>query len=127
MFYHYRNIKETKPNEYGGKGSEVRYDLMTINADSGKLIWDKEINPNLKSGGIHGEQDRRPVLVGDKIYFEPYCFDLKTGTRSGRANHVRCPHPNAFGEPVRARPPERCSAHHEELVSITTGHAYTNV
>ena len=74
-----RNIKESKPNVYGGKGSEVRYDLLAINADNGKLIWQKEINPNLKSGGIHGEQDRRPVLVADKIYFEPYCFDLTNG------------------------------------------------
>jgi outer membrane protein assembly factor BamB len=58
---------------------QAKYDVAVFDAANGKVSWQKTVNPKLKSGGSHGEQDRHPVIIGDRLYLEPAVFDIATG------------------------------------------------
>ena len=74
-----KNINEKVPGVHKPNNGEVRYRIFAIDCDSGKLLWEKEMNPNLAGGKDHGEADRRPVIVNDKVYLEPFSYKLKDG------------------------------------------------
>ena len=57
----------------------VLVDVHVFDAANGKRIWFKSQNQFTKAGGDHGEQDQRPVIVGSKLYCEPYAYHLETG------------------------------------------------
>ncbi len=64
----------------GKKGpSQVWYDLHAYDAKTGKLLWKKSQNNQTASGGDHGEQDHHPVLVGNRLFVEPFAYNLQTG------------------------------------------------
>lgn len=58
----------------------VVYDIHVFDARSGKLIWSQTQRQADKIGGEHGEQERHPVIVGDKLFCEPKAYDLHTGS-----------------------------------------------
>ena len=74
-----KNINETKPGVHSRKNGELRYQVFTMDTKNGELFWEKEMNPTLKAGGTHGEADRRPVIIGNKLILEPFCYDLRSG------------------------------------------------
>ena len=42
-------------------------------------MWSKTQDQKAAIGGEHGEQDQHPIVVGDKLYCEPFAYDLHTG------------------------------------------------
>ena len=59
--------------------AKVHLDVSVFDADSGKQLWQKVQNTGAQVGGAHGEQDLHPVIVGKRLYCEPFAFDLETG------------------------------------------------
>jgi len=57
----------------------VHVDVSVYNAESGKQLWKKTQNNGAEAGGSHGEQDLHPVIVGDRLYCEPFAYNLQTG------------------------------------------------
>ncbi|MDG2206487.1 MAG: PQQ-binding-like beta-propeller repeat protein [Pirellulales bacterium] len=63
------------------KKATVWYDIHALDAGSGKTKWQATQDNQTAAGGDHGEQDHHPVIVGDRLYVEPFAYDLKTGER----------------------------------------------
>ena len=63
------------------KNNQVWYDLYGFDAASGVPVWHQEQNNEAGIGGDHGEQIRHPVVASDKVFAEPYCYDLHTGEK----------------------------------------------
>ena len=63
------------------KTGKVWYDLHVLDAKTGKDKWSNTQNQNIAIGGDHGEQDQHPVIIGNKLYQEPFAYDLDTGSR----------------------------------------------
>ena len=61
------------------KKSRVWYDVYAFDVKTGKLAWRTSQNQNTGIGGDHGEQDHHPVIVGDRLYCEPYAYELDSG------------------------------------------------
>jgi len=61
------------------KTAKVLYDIQVFDAKTGLSIWEKTQDQGTKIGGDHGEQDHRPVVVGNRLYCEPFAYDLATG------------------------------------------------
>jgi outer membrane protein assembly factor BamB len=61
------------------KKAKVLYDVQVFDARTGAPRWSKTQNQNVPIGGDHGEQDQHPVIVGDRLYCEPFAYDLHTG------------------------------------------------
>ena len=59
--------------------SEVLYDISVFDADGGRPVWSTTQRQGTKIGGDHGEQDHRPVIVNDRLYCEPFGYQLHTG------------------------------------------------
>lgn len=59
--------------------AKLLVDIHAYDVKDGKRIWWKTQDQLIKAGGSHGEQDQRPVVVGDKLYCEPYAYDVDTG------------------------------------------------
>ena len=59
----------------------VRYDINVYDAATGEARWTLSQDTGFKIGGDHGEQDQHPVVVGAKLYCEPYAYDLHSGAR----------------------------------------------
>ncbi len=57
----------------------VHVDVYTFDVKSGDLIWKKTQNNKTKSGGDHGEQDHHPLVIENKLYMEPYAYDITSG------------------------------------------------
>jgi len=57
----------------------VFFDIHVFDGKTGEPVWFKTQNQGTKIGGSHGEQDHHPVIVGDRLYCEPYAYDLHTG------------------------------------------------
>ena len=57
----------------------VHVDVSVYDAESGKRLWQKVQNTGDQVGGAHGEQDLHPVIVGNRLYCEPFAFDFETG------------------------------------------------
>lgn len=62
----------------GGK-PRVHVDVSVLNAESGEMLWQRIQNNGAEAGGSHGEQDLHPVIVGDRLYCEPYAYHLESG------------------------------------------------
>jgi outer membrane protein assembly factor BamB len=56
-------------------------DLYAFDARSARALWRQSMANGKKAGGSHGEQDQRPLIVGDTIYLEPYAWKLATGEK----------------------------------------------
>ncbi|OAI49976.1 hypothetical protein AYO44_05970 [Planctomycetaceae bacterium SCGC AG-212-F19] len=61
------------------KTATVFYDVHVFDAQSGARNWFKTQDTTFKIGGDHGEQEQHPVVVGNKLYCEPYAYNLHTG------------------------------------------------
>ncbi len=57
----------------------VHVDVSVFDAETGKRLWAKTQNNGAEAGGAHGEQDLHPVIVGNKLYCEPFAYNLQTG------------------------------------------------
>ena len=62
-------------------GGRMRYDLLALDAATGKQRWATTPATNGRTGGSHGEQDQHPAIVGGIIYYKTFAVDLKTGKR----------------------------------------------
>ncbi len=63
------------------KTAEVLYDILVFDATDASLAWQTTQHQGIGIGGDHGEQDHRPVMVGDRLYCEPFGYDLHHGHR----------------------------------------------
>ena len=63
------------------KKSRVWYDVHAYNARNGEPVWHQTQKQPTEIGGSHGEQDHHPVIVGDRLYCEPFGYELQTGKR----------------------------------------------
>ena len=61
------------------KNNGVYYDVYAFNAENGDLIWHQEQDNEKAIGGGHGEQHLHQAIVGDRVYAEPYAYELQTG------------------------------------------------
>jgi len=61
------------------KTATVLYDVQVFDAQTGKWKWQKTHDTRHAIGGDHGEQDQHPVIVGARLYCEPFAYDLHTG------------------------------------------------
>ena len=59
----------------------VWYDIHTFDATTGKTKWQASQDNQTAAGGDHGEQDHHPLIVEDRLYVEPFAYDVKTGKR----------------------------------------------
>ena len=66
-------------NQKTGDRVQAHFDVRVVDAANGRLMWGKTQNQKAGPGGSHGEQDLHPVVVGKKLYCEPYAYDLETG------------------------------------------------
>ena len=57
----------------------VRYDLSAFDAAAGRPLWSRSHDTGVKTGGSHGEQDHRHVVIGKVLYAEPFAYELRTG------------------------------------------------
>ena len=64
----------------------VHYDIRVYDAESGDLLWETSQDNRLRTGGDHGEQDKHPVLVGDRLIVEPWAYNIRTGKRIADLN-----------------------------------------
>ena len=82
-FYANKNfITVGSRNQAGENGKEtVWYDIHAMDAATGKTNWRASQNNMTRAGGDHGEQDHHPLIVKDRLYVEPFAYDLKTGHR----------------------------------------------
>jgi outer membrane protein assembly factor BamB len=62
-----------------GKAGRLLYDIHVLDAKTGKPIWNATQDQKVKIGGSHGEQDLHPVVVDNRLYCEPYAYDLTSG------------------------------------------------
>ncbi|MCK4294837.1 MAG: methyltransferase domain-containing protein [Planctomycetes bacterium] len=69
-------------------GPKVRYDQLAFNADDGSAKWATNFGGAADIGGIHGEQEQHPCIVGDTMYLRYYKVDMSDGTASAFA-HAR--------------------------------------
>jgi outer membrane protein assembly factor BamB len=59
----------------------VWFDVIAMDAGTGTQRWKQEYDTGRPVGGSHGEQDRHPVIVGEKLIVEPAVFDVANGNR----------------------------------------------
>ncbi len=76
-----RNQDTGKLDEKGRKIANVWYDSYAYHAATGELLWKQQQDNLRRAGGFHGEQDKRPAVVGETIYVEPYAYHVKDGKR----------------------------------------------
>ena len=69
-------------NQAGDSGKQtVWYDIHVRDASGGQTKWETSQDNQTKAGGDHGEQDHHPLIVKDRLYVEPFAYDLNTGQR----------------------------------------------
>jgi len=61
------------------KTARLWYDVHVYDAATGKRLWTASQNQQVPINCEHGEQERHPTVVGDKLYCEPKAYDLATG------------------------------------------------
>jgi outer membrane protein assembly factor BamB len=59
----------------------VHYYYQAFHASTGELRWQADHGTTLPTDGGHGEYNRHPTLVGDRVYAWPYAYALADGTR----------------------------------------------
>lgn len=62
-------------------GETVLYDVRVYDANDGDIIWRTSQKTTWRTGGDHGEQDKHPVLIGQRLVIEPECYDLRSGKK----------------------------------------------
>lgn len=62
-------------------GGPIRYYYQAFNSATGKLLWQANHDTKLPLRGGHGEFNRHPTIIANKVYTWPYAYDLKTGRR----------------------------------------------
>ncbi len=62
-----------------GRAASVWYDVRALDAATGAEAWFQTRDYRAKTNGEHGEQDHHPAVVGERLYVEPWVFDLRTG------------------------------------------------
>jgi outer membrane protein assembly factor BamB len=62
-----------------GKAGRLWFDVHVFDARTGEKAWSTSQDQHFGVNGEHGEQDRHPAIVGDKLFCEPYSYDLHTG------------------------------------------------
>jgi len=60
-------------------GDKVQYDLYGFDAATGAPKWHSSCQNGDPTGGSHGEQWQHPVIIGNRIFSDPFEFDLQTG------------------------------------------------
>jgi outer membrane protein assembly factor BamB len=63
------------------KKSTLLYDVHVLNAATGESKWSRTQDQKQPINCEHGEQERHPVIVGDRLYCEPIAYNLLTGDR----------------------------------------------
>ncbi len=58
----------------------VWFDFWGLDANSGAVLWAESQDNGVKAGGNHGEKDYHPVVMGDRIYLEPFARSLSDGS-----------------------------------------------
>ncbi|REJ65260.1 MAG: hypothetical protein DWQ31_18745 [Planctomycetota bacterium] len=76
-----RNQDTGEFDEKGRKMANVWYDIYAYDAARGELLWSQKQDNQRRAGGFHGEQDKRPAIVGQTIYVEPFAYDVQSGVR----------------------------------------------
>jgi hypothetical protein len=61
------------------KKSHVQFHLQVFGAEQGEPRWSHTQDQRTAIGGEHGEQDHHPVIVGTKLFCEPFAYDLASG------------------------------------------------
>lgn len=61
------------------KTDQVLYDIMVLDAHDGSPVWNTTQRQGTTISGDHGEQDHRPVIIADRLYCEPFGYQLHTG------------------------------------------------
>jgi len=59
----------------------VHYYYRAYDARSGRFLWKTDHGTTLNTDGEHGEYNRHPTIIEDRIYAWPYLYHLKTGDR----------------------------------------------
>lgn len=57
----------------------VHYDIRVFHTEDGSLVWHETIDSQKKIGGDHGEQDKHPLIVDNRLIVEPVAFELDSG------------------------------------------------
>lgn len=58
---------------------QAHFDVRVADVSTGDWMWKQTQNQKAPAGGSHGEQDLHPVVVGKKLYCEPYAYNLESG------------------------------------------------
>jgi len=61
------------------KKAQVQFHLHVFGAQRGEPQWSHTQNQGTTIGGEHGEQDHHPVIVGGRLFCEPFAYDLDSG------------------------------------------------
>ncbi len=62
-------------------GELVQYDLYGFDSATGDAKWHNSCQNGDAIGGAHGEQWQHPAIIGNRIFCDPFAFDLQTGER----------------------------------------------
>ena len=62
-------------------GEEIHYYFQAFDAETGKQQWQADHPTALATRGGHGEYNRHPTIVGERVYAYPYAYHLRTGDR----------------------------------------------
>ncbi len=62
-------------------GDKVQYDLYGFDTKTGAPTWHASCQNGDPIGGSHGEQWQHPVIIGNRLFSDPFEFDLETGER----------------------------------------------
>jgi outer membrane protein assembly factor BamB len=88
----------------GSSGSPVSYNLRAYNASDGRDKWAQDNSQKFKARRDHGEQDKHPMIIGNKVVMKYGSYDLHSGQNIGfRFKTYRCADCSASGRHVFAR------------------------
>jgi hypothetical protein len=62
-------------------GKHLAYAFRAMDPGTGDTRWAREHGTSLSARGDHGEQNRRPTILGKVAYAWPCAYDLGTGER----------------------------------------------
>jgi len=65
----------------GNKNKGLWYGTYVFSAEKGEFKWKQEEEHANWINGSHGEQAHRALIMEDKVYVEPYAYDLHTGKK----------------------------------------------
>jgi len=65
----------------GNKNKGLWYGTYALDSENGSLKWKQEVQHAKWIGGSHGEQVHRALIMEDKVYVEPFAYNLHTGEK----------------------------------------------